>query len=96
MTTFTINDQFDGLVKVTLSEQQTLTGNSDSIQQEMTDGSAKSQDFFQNNKSSERKYTTTRIKSKNFYLIFHMLELTKKISTMNILFSMSICWLQNI
>ena len=64
MTTFSINDQFDGLVKLTLSEQQTLTGNSDSIQQEMTDGSAKSQDFFQNNKSSERKYTTTRIKSK--------------------------------
>ena len=66
MTTFSINDQFDELVKVTLLKQQTLTENSDSIQQEMIDGSAKSPDFFQNNKSSERKYTTTRIKSRNF------------------------------
>ena len=33
---------------------------------EMIDESAKSQDFFQDNKLSERKYTTTRIKSRNF------------------------------
>ena len=32
----------------------------------MTDESAKSQDFFQNNKPSEIKYTNTRIKSRNF------------------------------
>ena len=32
----------------------------------MTDESAKSQDFFQNSKPSEKKYTTTRIKSRNF------------------------------
>ena len=33
----------------------------------MIDQSAKSQDFFQNNKwKKERKYTTTRIKSRNF------------------------------
>ena len=61
-----INDQFNELVKVALSEQQALTENSDSIQQEMIDESAKSPDFFQNNKPSEGKYTTTRIKSINF------------------------------
>ena len=66
MTTFSINDQFNKLVKVTLLEQQALTENSDSIQQEMIDGSAKSPDFFENNKPSERNYTTTRIKSRNF------------------------------
>ena len=32
----------------------------------MIDGSAKSPDFFQDNKPSERKYTTARIKSRNF------------------------------
>ena len=32
----------------------------------MIDGSAKSLDLFQNNKPSERKYTTTRIKSRSF------------------------------
>ena len=32
-----INDQFNELVKVTLSEQQALTENSDSIQKEMID-----------------------------------------------------------
>ena len=66
MTTFSINDQFDELVKVTLLEQQALTENSDSVQQKMIDGSAKSPDFFQDNKPSERKYTTGRIKSRNF------------------------------
>ena len=32
----------------------------------MEDESAKSQDFYQNNKLSQRKYTTTKIKSRNF------------------------------
>ena len=66
MTTFSLNDQFNELLKVTLSEQQAVTENGDSIQQEMIDGSAKNPDFFQGNKPSERKYTTTRIKSRNF------------------------------
>ena len=65
-TTFSINDQFNELSKVTLLEQQTLTENSDSIQQEMIERSAKSPDFFHDNKPSERKYTTARIKSRNF------------------------------
>ena len=61
MTKLSINDQFNELVKVTLLEQRALAENSNSIQQEMIDGSAKSPNFFQDNKPSERKYTTTRI-----------------------------------
>ena len=64
MTTFSIGDRFNELVKDTLSEKQTLTEQTDNV--EMIDKSAKSQDFFQYNKPSERKYTTTRIKSRNF------------------------------
>ena len=36
------------------------------MQQEMIDESGKSPNFFQDNKSSERKYATRRIKSRNF------------------------------
>ena len=69
MTSFSMNDQFNELVEVTMSKKQALTENSNSIQKEMTDGSAKVRNFFQDNKSPEnreRKYTTTRIKSRNF------------------------------
>ena len=69
MTTFSIYDQLNELVKVTLSQKQALTKNSDSIQQEMTDRSAKSPDFSQDNnpsEKSERKCTRTRIKSRHF------------------------------
>ena len=64
MATFNLNDQFN-LVKVTLAEQQSLT-ETDNIKQEVMDESAKSPDFFQNSKLSERKYTTTRIKFRCF------------------------------
>ena len=56
-------------MEVTLSEKQALTENNNSMQQEMVDESAKSPDFFQVNKPSEKaatKYTTTRIKSRDF------------------------------
>ena len=65
MTMFTVGDKFNELVEVTLLHKQALkkqTGNNVDI----IDESAKSQDFFQDNKPSERKYTTTRIKSRNF------------------------------
>ena len=71
MTALSLNNQFKELVKVTFSEKQALTENSDIIQEEMVDESAKSPDFFQDNKSTEnveRKYTKTRIKSRNFLL----------------------------
>ena len=89
-----MNDKFNELVKVTMSEKQALTENSDSIHQEMTDGSAKICNFFHDNKSPEnieRKYTTTRIKSRNFCRISHTLASTRKISTTEISSSMFIC-----
>ena len=55
---FSLNGQFNNLVKVILAEQQTLT-KTDNIQQEMMDKSAKSPDFFQkiyNNKNKIKKY----------------------------------------
>ena len=68
-----LNDQFNELVKVTIEEKQALTENSNNkndIQLEVMDESAKSPNFFCDNKSSsnkpEQKYTTTRIKSRNF------------------------------
>ena len=65
MTAFSITDQFNELVQVTLSEKQALTEQTDN-NVDMINKSAKSQDFFQNNKPSERKYTTARIQSRNF------------------------------
>ena len=57
-------------MEVTLSEKQALTENNNSMQQEMVDESAKSPDCLQDNKPSEKaketKYTTTRIKSRDF------------------------------
>ena len=52
-------------MKVTPSEKQALMEQTDN-NVEMIDESAKSQDFFQDNRPFERKYTTTRIKSRNF------------------------------
>ena len=47
-----------------MSVEQTQPDPKDSI--EMLDEFAKSQDFFQDNKAIGQKYTTTRIKSRNF------------------------------
>ena len=44
----------------------------------MIDGSAKIPDFFQVNKPSERKYTTTRIKSINFLSNISYVGINKK------------------
>ena len=76
MTTFSLNDQFN-LVKVTLAEQQSLT-ETDNIKQEVMDESAKSPDFFQNSKLSERKYTTTRIKFRCFLSNISYVGINKK------------------
>ena len=68
MTTF--NQNFNNLVRATLSEEQIIKTeteqqtNDDNIQD--MDESAKSQYFFQDNNAIRRKYTTTRIKSRNF------------------------------
>ena len=91
MTTFSIGDWFNELVKETLPEKQVFTEQTDN-NVEMIDESAKSQNLFQDNKPPGKKHTTTRIKSKNFCQTLLMLELIKKISTMKILFSMFIYW----
>ena len=54
MTALSLNDPFNELVKRTLPEKQALTENNDSIQQEMIDESAKSPEFFQDNKPPEK------------------------------------------
>ena len=79
MTSFSLNQELDELVKVTLAEKQQILDNNNNNNNnnnenenkpDMTDGSAKSPDFFQDNKPSnkrsERKYTTSRLKSRNF------------------------------
>ena len=81
MTALSLNNQFKELVKVTFSEKQALTENSDIITEEMVDETAKSPDFFQDNKSTEnveRKYTKTRIKSRNFLLNMAFVGINKE------------------
>ena len=65
ITIFSINNQFNDLVKAALLEKEELMEQRD-FNLEMTDESAKSQDFFQNNKAFERKYITNRTKSRKF------------------------------
>ena len=95
MTTFSINDRINELVKVTLTEKHELReNNNNSIQQEMIDESAKSPDFLRYNKPSEKvegKYATTRIKSRNFLSNISYVGITMRIS-----FLMFICSLQKI
>ena len=65
----TLSNQFNKLVKVALEEKQALTDNENDIQLEVMDESAKSPNLFHDNNNSnkpERKYTTTRIKSRKF------------------------------
>ena len=61
----TLGEQFSKLVEVAMSVGQTQP---DPIMEDVqiVDESAKSQDFFQDNKAIGKKYTTTRIKSRNF------------------------------
>ena len=67
-----LNDQFNKLVKVTLTEKKVLTENNkdiNNIQMEVMSEWGKIPDFFQGNNSltnkSTRNYTTPRIKSRN-------------------------------
>ena len=65
---FSLNQEFDKLVKTTLAEKQQVLENSNENESkpDMRDRSEKSPDFFQDNKPSnkrsERKYSTTCIK----------------------------------
>ena len=60
----TFNEQFNKLVRMILSESQQINVQTDS--DEEVDESAKSRNFFEDNNTSRKKYTTTRIKSRNF------------------------------
>ena len=61
----TLGEQFNKLVEVAMSVGQTQPDPTmEDVQ--IVDESAKSQDFFQDNKAIGKKYTTTRIKSRNF------------------------------
>ena len=67
MTSF--NEQFNELVKVILSGKQQLNNSTyDNENIQVMDESAKTQDFFHdnNNNTIGKRYTTTRIKSRNF------------------------------
>ena len=64
--TTTFNEQFNELVKANLSERQQLDDQTDSDENiQVVEESAKSQDFFQDNNALEKRYMTTRIKSRN-------------------------------
>ena len=65
MTSFNVGEQFNELVKVTHSEKQMMTDPTNNNVQ-LIDESAKSQDFFQDINPPGKKYTTTRIQSRNF------------------------------
>ena len=65
MRSYSLNSQFEELVKPARDEKQQTKKSDDAPK--MIDESAKNQEFFQSNKDKiERKYTTTRIKSRNF------------------------------
>ena len=86
MASFSLNQEFEELVKATLAEKQLISNDNDNnketITPEMTDESAKSPDFFQSNKLSpkrtDRKYTTTRMKSRNFLSIISYVRIKKE------------------
>ena len=65
MTSF--SEQFNKLVNMALSEKRQLNNNKyDDGNLQVMDGSAKSHNFFQDNNTIGNRYTTTRIKSRNF------------------------------
>ena len=88
----TLNNYFNKLVKVALEEKQALMDDSIDTHLQVMDKSAKSPDFFHENNSNkpERKYTTTRIKSRNFLLNIPYVGINKTFTT-KMLYSMCIC-----
>ena len=62
MTSF--NEQLNELVKMTLAET-TKNQTDDDVNLQVVEESAESQDFFQDNNPVGKRYTTTRIKSRN-------------------------------
>ena len=106
MMTFSLKQEFDELVKATLTEHQAVTdtmeiSNDNNInKKDMTDGLARNQDIFQDNKLSkkgERKYTTTRIKSRNFLSNMPYVGINKEdFSNENIIFDIYLLITKNL
>ena len=94
-TTYSPNEQFDELVKVTLAEKQLLEeSNKEKISPDVMDGSAKSPNFFLNNKPlkrSERSSQQQEVKQEIFETL-HTWELIKKIFTTETSYLISICF----
>ena len=73
------NKHFNELVKMTLSKRQHINDQADSNGNiQVVDESAKCQNFFQNNNPLRKKYTTTRIKSRNFLFNITYVEINKE------------------
>ena len=60
-----LGEQSNQLVEVALQAEEIQPNLKENM---MIDETAKSQDFFQGNKNIGKKYTTTRIKSRNFFI----------------------------
>ena len=73
-------EQFNKLVKVTLSERQKVNDQTDEKKNtQVMDESTKSKDFLQdNNTTLEKRYTTTRIKSRNFLFNIAYVRINKE------------------
>ena len=75
----TINKEFNELVNATLSERQQINNQTDSDKNiQVVDESAKSQDFLLDNNPLGKKYTTIRIKSRNFLSNIAYVRIDKK------------------
>ena len=95
-TTYSLKEQFDELVKVALAEKQLLEeSNKEKISPDVMNGSAKSPNFFLNNKPlkrSERNPQQQEVKQEIFFETFHTWELIKKIFTNETSYLISICF----
>ena len=91
MTTLSLRDKFNKLVKAALSQKQEQTEQTDE-KIEMIDKSAKSQDYFQSNNPTERKYTTKRIKSRIILSNIAYVGVSKEDFYNENFFSTFICW----
>ena len=85
ITIFSINNQFNELVKAALLEKEELTEQTD-FNLEMTDESAKSQDFFQIIRRLKENTSLIEQSQGSFYQKLDMFALIKKISTMKIFY----------
>ena len=90
MTSLSVGEQFNELVKVDLSQKQMMTDQTDS-NVKLTDESAKSQDFFQDNNLLGKNTQQRKLNLETFFRILRTSVQIRKISTTRIIFPMFIC-----